>query len=86
MTHRLTVKEMRMLAELERAMDAGTQPYVVHRGDRWAMDALTMEEFGLVSGQTVSGPMIMTILEARLATVTTQIAVEKCLITSPTAD
>ena len=63
----LTIEEIRMLADLERRMDSGEQPYVIIEGHRAAVTPLVMDEFGLESGQTVSKPIFLAMLEANLA-------------------
>lgn len=69
----LTTEEVRMLADMERKMDRGEQPYVMNRGGRWAVPADTMEQLGLESGQTVSDFLITKILETNIANLTAEI-------------
>jgi len=66
----LTLEQIRGLAELERKMDSGEQPYVKTDHGRLAVDASIMSHFGLQSGQTVSAYLVSEILRANLARMT----------------
>jgi hypothetical protein len=72
----LTTEDMKMLAALERRMDCGEQPYVVTDGGRMAFPASLLDECGIVSGQTVSHQMTITLMEMNLANLQAQIAIE----------
>ncbi len=75
---KLTIGEIRMLAEQERRMDSGEQPYVFDKNrNRWSVRSEVMEELGLESGQQVSDPIITAIVEANLAVCQTMVALEK---------
>ncbi len=54
MNQKLTTEEIKMLAEVERQMDAGEVPFVVWAGNRMVVQQIVMDELGLESGQTVS--------------------------------
>lgn len=68
--HKFTDEEIKMLAQLERDMDSGKQPFVICGGHRTAIMPEMLHKFGLVSGQSVSDFLMMQILEAQLSTVT----------------
>ena len=77
MTYKLTIDDIRMLAEQERRMDSGEQPHVLDTNrNRWCVSAEVMEELGLVSRQQVSHAIITAILEAHLASVQARIALD----------
>jgi hypothetical protein len=59
----LTAEQFQMLGKLERDMDEGKQPFVMNRGQRWAMLPEAMKTFSLSTGQTVSDAMILGILQ-----------------------
>ncbi len=87
MTDKLTLDEIRMLAEQERIMDSGEQPFVLdtHR-NRWSVSAEVMEELGLVSGQGVSHAIITAIVEAHLASIQARIALDAATTGASHAD
>lgn len=64
-----SIEELRMLAELERKMDSGEQPFV--RVDetqvRLAVADWIMERIGLESGQTISGELAAEICRMNIA-------------------
>ena len=74
MPHKLTNKQIRMLAEGERRMDAGEVPFVIIAGNRLAVLPVVMDELGLESGQTVSNTIVLAILEANLASIEADVA------------
>ncbi|KKL95227.1 hypothetical protein LCGC14_1856800 [marine sediment metagenome] len=74
MDKELTIDEMRILAGIEREMDAGKQSFVVWDSVRLAVKSEIMERFGLKSGQTISFTMAGQILEAHLALLEDEIA------------
>ncbi len=74
MTHKLTNEEIRMLAQVERQMDAGEVLFVVCAGGRLIVQPLVMEELGLETGQTVSDTLVLAIMEARLASLRADVA------------
>jgi hypothetical protein len=63
----LTNEDIQVLAQLERDMDAGTQPYVILEGQRLAVHSANLAEFGLTAGQTISRPIFVAIQRAHLA-------------------
>ena len=63
MTMKFTDDDLRWIAEEDRDMDLGIQPFVMHRGSRWAMTQEAMDEFGFVSGQPVSDAEIKATLK-----------------------
>ena len=65
-TRKLKIDEVRMLAEVERGMDSGEILFVVSEGNRMAVEPEIMKILGLVSGQTVSRMMALSIMETRL--------------------
>lgn len=69
--------EIQALAELERDMDSGIQPFVVLNGHRWAFMPEVLAACGCVSGQTVNDTIIRALLENSLAHLRTQIALGK---------
>ncbi len=73
----LTIDEVRMLADLERRMDSGEQPYVVTDGGRKAVEQTIMDELGLVSGQTISSTMEIAVTRAQIASLRAQLAVDR---------
>ena len=77
MTHKLTTEEIRMLAKVERQMDAGEVPFVVCGGHRMTVQQVVMEELGLESGQTVSHEIAGAILNANLAVCRAAVAAAK---------
>ena len=69
MTRKFTTKEIKMLAEAERQLDAGEVPFVVWGGGRMTVQPIVMEELGLEIGQTVSHEIAGAILRANLAAI-----------------
>lgn len=63
---RLTDKEIKMLAETERMMDAGETPFVISSGGRMTVDPAAMKHFGLKSGQNVTNEIACAIVRFRL--------------------
>lgn len=75
MSFRFTEEQIRDLAAIDRAMDAGTQPFVRDiRGNRWAASQTTLDAIGAVSGQTASDPLIYEMLLVAQAECLAQIA------------
>lgn len=70
----LSVESARFLAELERQMDRGEQPFVVHMDQRLAVMPEVMAELGLENGQTVSSPICDAIIRANMAVMGAQLA------------
>ena len=84
MTHKFTIEDIRMLAEMERKMDSGEQPYVLDSDrNRWAVIPEIMDELGLESGQSVNGAIITAILEAIIASIQAHIAVDAAAKATP---
>ena len=77
MTRKLTTEEIKMLAEVERQMDAGEVPFVVWGGQRMTVRQLVMDELGLETGQTVSHEIAGAILNANLAACRAAVAADK---------
>jgi hypothetical protein len=73
----LTIEQIQQLAEMDRRMDSGEQPFVLWHGDRLPVFPTVMAEFGLKSGQTVSDLIAGKIMEAHLASVKAEIALKK---------
>lgn len=74
----LSIEQVRQLAELDRKMDAGEQPYVTcDQGHRWAFDAELLAEAGVVSGQRCGHAVIHALLQLNLAHIESLIAIEK---------
>ncbi len=63
---KLTDQDIKALAQLERDMDKGIQPFVVNHGSRWAFSGEIMARFGLETGQTVSEDILRAILQANI--------------------
>lgn len=60
----MTLEQMRKLAEVERRMDSGEQPFVeIHGYGRLAVPQHILDECGIVSGQTISSPMLRFLLK-----------------------
>jgi hypothetical protein len=73
----LSSEQIQQLAELERRMDVGEQPFVRWLGHRLSVFPNVMTEFGLQSGQTVSDFIAGKIMEAHLASIQAKIALRK---------
>lgn len=71
-------EQVKVLAEVERRMDNGTMPFVRdNTGRRWAFPAEVLQTSGCVSGQTVNETILSHLMEANLANIQMQIALEK---------
>lgn len=77
MTRKLTTEEIKMLAKVERQMDAGEVSFVVWNGARMMVQEIVMDELGLESGQTVSHEIAGAILNANLAVCRANVAAAK---------
>ena len=73
----ITDEQMKMLAQLERDMDSGKQPYVVHQGERLAFRKGLLDECGLESGQSVSSAILLELMKRSLAHVEVELALKK---------
>ncbi len=62
----LSLEQIRGLAELERKMDSGDQPYVLNRGDRWAFSGDVLKHLGIESGRNVSDHLLIEIRKTNL--------------------
>jgi hypothetical protein len=62
----LTREQVAMLAKCERMMDSGEQPYVVCDGGRWAFSCDLLNEWSVVSGQTVTPHILQALMGANL--------------------
>ena len=76
---KLTVDEIRMLADIERRMDNGEQPYVLVDGSRMAVEPDIMKELGLVKGQTISKTIALAVREACLVSLKMQLDLERVI-------
>jgi hypothetical protein len=74
----LSPENIKALAEIEREMDSGKQPFVRdNAGRRSAFPQEVLEVCGCVSGQTASEPIVTALLLANRAHIQMQIALEK---------
>lgn len=74
----LTPEQIVQLAELDRQMDSGAQPFVRDAsGQRWAFSAEVLQACGCVSGQTASHAVIQALMETNLARMTVELARRK---------
>lgn len=71
--------DIRALANLEREMTAGQQPYVVCDGSRWAFKAELLSRLGMKSGQTISGHMLHELMRRNIADLEREIEQRKNL-------
>lgn len=70
-----SLQELRLIAQEERKMDEGTQPYVVDSsGSRWSVHSEVMTLLHLKNGQRVPPVIIRAILEGHLAICNREIA------------
>ena len=65
------------LAKIDRDMDSGKVAFVVNAGERFAFDRDLLTEYGIESGQTVSGHIIVVLMRANLARIRALCAIEK---------
>lgn len=71
----LTPEHIRILAEIERDMDSGAQPFVRDKmGNRLAFPAHILSECGCISGQTASDTVIVALMNARIRELDARIA------------
>lgn len=54
---------IRSVAETERNMDAGTQPYIVNNGSKLPVIQECMDVFGLVSGQSAGDILVEAVMD-----------------------
>ena len=81
---KLSVDDIRMLAEQERGMDSGKVAFVKDKdGRRWSVSLEVMEELGFESGQTVSDSLITAMIEAEIASIQARIALDKAAKVTP---
>lgn len=73
----LDVGEIKMLAQLERQMDAGEVFFVLLDGERVAVSNEVAEELGLERGQTINRTIFAAILRAQIAQIEAQIALDE---------
>ena len=73
----LTTEQIGHLAQLERRMDSGEQPFVLLNEERIAVHVDVMTELGLDQGQTISQPIFVAILQAQLAHCQAQLEMKK---------
>lgn len=69
-------EQIRMLAQVERDMDAGKLDYVQLNGKRVVVSAKAKEHFGLRTGQTINSNIFGALLEFNLADVQAAIALQ----------
>ena len=69
----LTPDQMKILADLERKMDSGEQPFVQTSHSRMAFRQELLDECGIKSGQSVSTAMVHTLMQMSLASLQVQI-------------
>lgn len=75
----LTTEEIRHLAELERKMDAGIQPYVIIDNMRMAVSQKIMQELELKNGQTINLLIHIHIIQLALAENIASMAIKKAM-------
>lgn len=75
----LSIKDIQGLAELERKMDTGEQPFVVSNGQRMAVSKEIMNELKLTKGQAVNNQIMIAILQLNIAHCKTQIAIDNAM-------
>lgn len=61
-----SIDDIRALAEIERRMDRGEQPFVLFLGGRMAVHGAIMDELGLEQGQSVDDIICVAILKAQI--------------------
>lgn len=59
----MNLEKIKLLAEQERQMDNGQQPYVMLNSNRIAVQPETMEALGLKQGQTISNTIFSELLK-----------------------
>lgn len=69
----LTLDQIKILADLERKMDSGEQPFVQTSHGRMAFRQELLDECGIKSGQSVSTAMVHTLMQMSLASLQVQI-------------
>jgi hypothetical protein len=73
-----TNEQIRMLAEVDRDMDSGKQPFVRDsKGFRFAFPSEVMQQCGVESGQTACESVIIALMQANLAMAQSRILLEK---------
>lgn len=73
----LSVRDIRLLAELDRKMDSGEQPYVLIDGLRHAFSAEILAHFGIESGQTLSRSLLKPLVQAVILNLRKQMETEE---------
>ena len=73
---RFSNEEIRLLAESERAMDAGEIPFVIYHGQRASVQKPVMDQLGLVQGQTINDEIFGAMLRANIDDLRQKIAEE----------
>lgn len=71
---KLTKEQIRLLAKLEREMDAGIQPFVLFGKGRLAVNPDAMKEFDLEQGQTINLAIFNAIMEFEMRKCQVEIA------------
>ena len=72
---KISIEDVRLLAQLHRDMDAGKIFYVMLEGERIAVDDQIADELGLEKGQTICRLIFQEIMKANLASIEAQIAI-----------
>lgn len=75
----LSNEEIKGLAELERRMDTGIQPYVIIDNMRMAVSQKIMQELDLKNGQTINRLISTHIMQLALAEVRAAMAIKKAM-------
>ncbi len=72
-----TTEQIRMLAEVERKMDAGEQPFVLYGGHRLAVNPATMAHLALAQGQTISDAIALAVAKHNVEMIEAEIAARR---------
>lgn len=73
-----TDEDFAKLAQVERDMETGMQPYVrCSRDQRWAFPHELLDRLGVQSGQRVSEIMLIQLLEQNLARIEAMVTIDK---------
>lgn len=72
----LSIEETRLLAKLERDMDAGAVPFVMYEGQRLAVTEDAMAELGFEQGQSIKLPLFIALTQFNISQCEAQIAIQ----------
>lgn len=61
-----SLADIRILAKSERDMSAGTQPFVLNHGLRFAFPGEVLKHLGIETGQDVSDTLLIEIMQANI--------------------